>query len=292
MKVLEKKMDLYKVSYIKELLERHGFHFSKSMGQNFLIDESVPRRIVQLSHVGREHGVLEIGPGIGALTVQLSALAGKVVSVELDKKLRPLLEETLSGLSNSTVVMGDILKTDIGALAEEHFKGLEPCVCANLPYNITTPVMTKLIDTGIFSFITVMIQREVARRICAVPGSGDYGAFTVYVNYHMEPQLLFDVPPGCFMPQPKVTSSVIKLVRRDKPPAEVQDKALFFRVVRASFAQRRKTLLNGLSAAFPVSKEELQRVIEDCGFDPRVRGETLSIGEFAMVANRLVGALK
>ncbi len=285
-------MDLYKVSYIKELLERHGFHFSKSMGQNFLIDESVPRRIVQLSQVGREHGVLEIGPGIGALTVQLSALAGKVVSVELDKKLRPLLEETLSGLSNSTVVMGDILKTDIGALAEEHFKGLEPCVCANLPYNITTPVMTKLIDTGIFSFITVMIQREVARRICAVPGGGDYGAFTVYVNYHMEPQLLFDVPPGCFMPQPKVTSSVIKLVRRDKPPAEVQDKALFFRVVRASFAQRRKTLLNGLSAAFPVSKEELQRVIEDCGFDPRVRGETLSIGEFAMVANRLVGALK
>lgn len=285
-------MDLYKVSYIKELLGRHGFHFSKSMGQNFLVDESVPRRIAQMSGIDGSCGVLEIGPGIGALTVQLAPLAGKVVSVELDKKLQPLLEETLSGISNSTVVMGDILKTDIPKLVEEHFKGLEPCVCANLPYNITTPVLTKLIDCGLFSFITVMIQKEVARRICAGPGSGDYGAFTVYANYHMEPKLLFDVPPGCFIPQPKVTSSVIKLTRRAAPPADVRDEALFFKVVRASFAQRRKTLLNGLAAAFPLKKEVLEKVITDCGFDPRVRGETLSVTDFAAVSDMLGGVLK
>ena len=279
-------MDLCNPAEIKELLARHGFRFSKSMGQNFLIERSVPERIAEMSGIDESWGVLEIGPGIGALTVQLAQRAGKVVSVELDKALPPLLKESLAGCDNVKIISGDILKTDIYELVQSEFAGRRLCVCANLPYNITTPVLTKLMDTGLFEFLTVMIQKEVAKRITASPGAADYGAFTVYANYHSHPEILFDVSPSCFMPQPKVTSSVIKLTRREKPEC-VRDEKLFFKVVRASFAQRRKTMVNGLASVFPMTKEELTDIIKQCGFDEKVRGETLGIPEFALIANMI-----
>lgn len=279
-------MELCNPSEIKKLLNRHGFRFSKSMGQNFLINDNVPRRIVEMSGIDKSCGVLEIGSGIGALTVRLGENAGKVVSIEVDKSLLPLLAESLAGYDNIEIVMDDVLKTDVPALVREKLYGLTPCVCANLPYNITTPVLTKLMEPGIFETITVMIQKEVAKRITAAPGTADYGSFTVYANYHALPEILFDVPPSCFMPQPKVTSSIIKLARREKPEC-VTDEKLFFRVVRASFAQRRKTMVNGLSSAFPLPKEELCNILRECGFDERIRGENLGIPEFAAVAEKI-----
>ena len=210
-------MDLCNISDIKALLGRHGFHFSKSMGQNFLIASWVPEDMVAGAGVTRENGVLEIGPGIGPLTVRLSGAAAKVVAVELDRALLPVLAETLAGRDNVQVVPGDILKLDLAALVEREFSGLVPMACANLPYNITTPVLTALIDSGLFSAITVMIQREVAARICAAPGTSDYGSFSVYCQYHTLPELLFDVPPECFVPAPKVTSSVLSLIHISEP---------------------------------------------------------------------------
>ena len=281
-------MDLCDRNTIQSLLSRHGFRFSKSMGQNFLIQGWVPDGLVEGAGVSRENGVLEVGPGIGPLTVRLARAAAKVVAVELDRSLLPVLDETLAGLDNVEVLSGDILKLDIGALVEEKFPGLTPMACANLPYNITTPVLTALIDSGRFSRITVMIQREVARRICAAPGTPDYGAFSVYCQVHAGTELLFDVPPDCFLPAPKVTSSVLRLTPRPLP-AELEDEAFFFRVVRAAFAQRRKTLLNALGAAFggQVSKEELAGLLAGCGLPPDVRGERLGIPEFAALARAL-----
>ena len=281
-------MDLCNISDIKALLGRHGFHFSKSMGQNFLIASWVPEDMVAGAGVTRENGVLEIGPGIGPLTVRLSGAAAKVVAVELDRALLPVLAETLAGRDNVQVVPGDILKLDLAALVEREFSGLVPMACANLPYNITTPVLTALIDSGLFSAITVMIQREVAARICAAPGTSDYGSFSVYCQYHTLPELLFDVPPECFVPAPKVTSSVLRMVPK-APPAEVDDEAHFFRVVRAAFAQRRKTLANSLSASLGGScgKQAVARAIEACGLPAAVRGERLSISEFAALSRAL-----
>lgn len=282
-------MNLCNINEVKALLSRHGFHFSKSMGQNFLTAGWVPEEILSRSGIDESFGVLEIGPGIGALTVHLSRAAGRVVAVELDRSLMPVLDETLADCPNVEVVSGDILKLDIGDLVSSRFAGLRPAVCANLPYNITTPVLSALIDTGLFESITVMVQREVARRICAGAGAPDYGAFTVYVNFHTEPEILFDVPPDCFTPRPKVYSSVVKLRRRMEPPAAVGDKELFFRVVRASFAQRRKTLVNGLLSITgdKLSKEELTDIVQSCGFDGKVRGETLDIAGFARIADAL-----
>ena len=285
-------MDLCDINQIKALLARHGFRFSKSMGQNFLIQSWVPADIAHSSGAAPGKGVLEVGPGIGPLTRELSARADKVVSVELDKALYPILAETLADRDNVEIVPGDILKTDIAALAAEKFAGLDAIACANLPYNITTPAITALIEAGCFSAITVMIQREVARRICAAPGTADYGAFSLYCQYHAHCELLFDVPPDCFIPAPKVTSSVLRLVPRPAP-AEVEDADFFFRVVRAAFAQRRKTLLNGLTAAFgsAIPKEELARIITGCGLPESVRGERLGIPEFAALAKALRAAL-
>ena len=281
-------MEYCNLTALEALLRRHGFHFAKSMGQNFLIDAGVPRAIAEGSGVTEENGVLEIGPGIGALSHQLCRRAGKVVAVELDKRLPPILEETMADYDNFELVMGDIMKTDIAALAAEKFAGLDAIACANLPYNITTPAITDLIEAGCFSAITVMIQREVARRICAAPGTADYGAFSLYCQYHAHCELLFDVPPDCFIPAPKVTSSVLRLVPRPAP-AEVEDPDFFFRVVRAAFAQRRKTLLNGLTAAFgsTLSKEALAGIITGCGLPENVRGERLGIPEFAALAKAL-----
>lgn len=281
-------MDLCDIQQIKALLARHGFRFSKSMGQNFLIQSWVPRDIAEASGAGPDTGVLEIGPGIGPLTTQLAQRADRVVAVELDRSLQPILAETLADRPNVSVVYGDVLKTDLAALAAERFQGLRPLVCANLPYNITTPVITAFLEAGCFQTITVMIQREVARRICAAPGTGDYGAFSVFCQYHAQTELLFDVPPDCFLPAPKVTSSVLRLTPKE-PPAEVDDPEHFFRVVKAAFAQRRKTLLNGLSAAFgsQYSKEALSEMLADCGLPAGIRGERLGIPEFARLSKLL-----
>ena len=281
-------MDLCDIREIKSLLARHGFHFSKSMGQNFLIQSWVPRDIAAASGAGPGVGVLEIGPGIGPLTDRLAGLADRVAAVELDRSLLPVLAETMAGHDNVEIVPGDILKLDVPALVGEKLAGLTPIVCANLPYNITTPVLTALLEARCFASITVMIQREVARRICAAPGTPDYGAFSVYCQVHAGTELLFDVPPDCFLPAPKVTSSVLRLTPRPLP-SEIEDEAFFFRVVRAAFAQRRKTLLNALGAAFggQVSKEELAGLLAGCGLPPDVRGERLGIPEFAALARAL-----
>lgn len=282
-------MDLCNMKDIKALLGRHGFHFSKSMGQNFLIEGWVPQQIAEAAGGGSDVGVLEIGPGIGPLTTQLAKRCGKVVSVELDKTLLPVLAETLQDFSNVEIVSGDIMKVNIPDLISEKFNGLTPIACANLPYNITTPVITAMLEADCFESITVMIQREVALRICAGPGSSDYGAFSVFCQYHAQCERLFDVPPECFLPAPKVTSSVIRLTPCVKPEV-VEDETAFFRVVRAAFAQRRKTLLNALSASSfgaVYSKESLRNIIVECGLSEDVRGERLGIPEFAALAKKL-----
>ena len=281
-------MDLCDINQIKALLARHGFRFSKSMGQNFLIESWVPHDIAHASGAGAGKGVLEIGPGIGPLTRELSQRADKVVSVELDKALLPILAETLADRNNVEIISGDVLKADIPTLVQEKMAGLDPIACANLPYNITTPAITALIEAGCFSSITVMIQREVARRICAAPGTSDYGAFSRYCQYHAHCELLFDVPPECFIPAPKVTSSVLRLAPRPAPE-EVDDPDHFFLVVKAAFAQRRKTLLNGLAAAFgsQFSKGQLQTVLANCGLPADIRGERLGIDQFAQLSKAL-----
>lgn len=286
-------MDLCNINEIKALLARNGFRFSKSMGQNFLIQAWVPEDIAAASGAGPGTGVLEVGPGIGPLTRQLARRADKVVSVELDRALLPILKETLADCPNAEIVPGDILKTDIPALVGEKFAGLTAVACANLPYNITTPAITALIEAGCFASITVMIQREVALRICAAPGSSDYGAFSVFCQYHTQPELLFEVGPECFLPAPKVTSAVIRLVPRSAPPQNLVDDSFFFQVVRASFAQRRKTLLNGLSSAFGsrLSKDALRGAIEAAGLPADIRGERLGIPEFATLASALQNRL-
>ena len=285
-------MDLCNEREIKALLARHGFHFSKRMGQNFLIEGWVPREIAAASGADNTCGVLEIGPGIGPLTAALAQRAGRVVSVELDRTLLPILTETLAPFPNTEVVPGDVLKLDLPALVCDKLSGFTPIACANLPYNITTPAITALLDAGCFARITVMIQREVARRICASPGSPDYGAFSLFCQYHAATELCFDVGPECFLPAPKVTSSVVRLVPRPAP-TEVHDEAFFFQVIRAAFAQRRKTLLNALSAAFgsAMSKQALRQAITSCGLPESVRGERLGIPEFAALSDALKAGL-
>ena len=285
-------MDLCNINEIKSLLARHGFRFSKSMGQNFLIADWVPREIAKASGAHPDAGVLEIGPGIGCLTRELAGRAGKVVSVELDRSLLPILKETLAGRDNVEIIPGDILKLDIRQLVRNMpwFSGF--AACANLPYNITTPAITALIEAKCFFAITVMIQKEVALRVCAQPGSKDYGAFSVYCQYYTDPELLFEVPPDCFIPAPKVTSAVVRMVPRPAP-AEVDDPDHFFRVVKAAFAQRRKTLLNSLAASLgeQQTKEELAQAIAHCGLPPDIRGERLSILQFAQLSRILRGPL-
>ncbi len=279
-------MELTNIDVIKLLLNKHGFRFSKSMGQNFLTQAWVPEDIADSAGIDKATGVLEIGPGIGCLTQQLSLRAGKVVAVELDRTLEPMLSETLCGCDNTEVVFEDVLELNIPKLLQEKMPGMRHVVCANLPYNITGPAISKLLESRCFEQVTVMIQREVARRICARPGTGDYGAFTVFTNWYAEPEMLFDVPASCFIPQPKVTSSVIRLKCRTAPPVEVKSEALFMRVVKAAFAQRRKTLVNALAAGFgELSKESIEKCIINSGFDAKIRGEVLSIGDFAKIAN-------
>lgn len=281
-------MNLTDYNQIKELLARHDFRFSKSLGQNFLTASWVPEDIADSACLDGNTGVLEIGPGIGCLTEQLSKRAGKVVAVELDKTLMPLLSETLSGCDNTVVVFGDILKTDLGRIVEDDFAGMRPVVCANLPYNVTSPVLTKIVTSRLFDSVTVMIQREVARRICAGAGEKDYSSFGILMQWYMEPEILFDVPPSCFVPQPKVTSSVIRMTRREKPPVEVKDEKLMFSIIRAAFNQRRKTLVNAVSSGVPgIDKSRLEEALSACGLDPMIRGEAIAIEQFASVSDEL-----
>ena len=275
-------MDLCDLDTIRTLLGRHGFHFSKSMGQNFLIDPQVPYDIAAASQADEGCGVLEIGPGIGPLTAQLAQRAGKVVSVELDKSLLPVLAETMAPYPNVEIVPGDVMKLDLNALVAEKFSGLRPIVCANLPDNITTPVLTKLLECPTLEDFTVLIQKEVAQRLSAPQGSGDGGSFTLFLQYYMETELLFDVPREKFLPSPKVTSAVLRCVRRPRPAVEVEDEDFFFKVLRDAFLLRRKTLSNSLSSALPqFSKEEIQKAMERCGLAPTIRGEKLSLQNFA-----------
>lgn len=280
-------MELCSQREVRSLLERYGFHFSKSMGQNFLIESWVPQQTAEASGVTADMGVLEVGPGVGPLTEQLAKRAKKVVSVELDKRLLPVLAETLAEYPNVEIVPGDILKTDIQALCQEKLAGLPVVACANLPYNITTPVLTVFLTSGCFQSITVMIQKEVAQRICARAGSPEYGAFTVFCQYYADCQLLYDVPPSCFYPAPKVTSAVLHMAVREKPPETVSDPSLFFRVVRGAFGQRRKTLLNGLHAALGMEKEHLKQALLACDLPEAVRGEALDFAAFARLTQVL-----
>ena len=246
----------------------------------------MPEQIAESAGLDEKTGVLEIGPGIGCLTEKLAERAAKVVSVELDESLRPVLGETLAGFNNVELIFGDALKLSLRETAEEKFGGLRPVVCANLPYNVTTPLISSILQAEIFESVTVMIQKEVAERICARPGTADYGAFTLLVQRYAEPELLFTVPPGCFIPQPKVTSAVVRMKKRTSPPAEILDDAMLFRVIRAAFGMRRKTLTNALTAVSPrVSKAEIAKILTDCGYAPGIRGEVLSIGDFAKISN-------
>ena len=277
------------IHVMKPLLAQHGFHFSKAKGQNFLIASWVPESIARESGVTSDVGVLEIGPGIGPLTQQLCLNAGKVCAVELDNRLKPILDLTVGEFPNLEIIWNDVLKLDVPALVREKFAGLRPMACANLPYYITSPILTALLEAECFEAVTVMVQKEVAQRIAAKPGSPDYSAFTVFCQYYAEPELLFDVPPHCFLPAPKVTSAVITLRTRAERPWEILDQEIFFRTVRASFAMRRKKLSNGLASGFPeLGKAGAAEVIAAAGFDANVQGETLSIPEFARIANEIV----
>ena len=282
-------IEVCNIQVMKPLLAEHGFHFSKAKGQNFLVAPWVPERIAEDAGVDASAGVLEIGPGIGPLTQQLALRAGKVCAVELDKRLEPILARTVGEFSNLEILWEDVLKLDVPALVREKFSGLRPMACANLPYYITSPILTALLEAECFDSVTVMVQKEVAQRIAAKPGTEDYSAFTVFCQYYSEPKILFDVPAHCFMPQPKVTSAVICLKTRQQRPWEILDEAVFFRTVRASFAMRRKKLQNGLASGFPeLGKAGAGEIIAACGLDENVRGETLSIAQFAQLANEIV----
>ena len=280
-------MDLTNYTEITALLRRHGFHFSKAMGQNFLTAAWVPERIAEEAGLDDRVGVLEIGPGVGCLTEQLSARAGKVLCLELDRKLESVLAETLAGKNNVDIVFVDAVKADLPALCREHLGDRPWKVCANLPYNVTSPLLTALLEAECFESITVMVQREVAQRICAAPGTGDYGAFTLLADWYAVPELLFTVPPHCFVPQPKVTSAVVRLQRRTAPAAAVEDRAWFFRVVRAAFNQRRKTLPNALSAGLGLDRAAAAAAMEAVGLSPLLRGEALSLEDFARLSNAI-----
>ena len=286
-------IEVCNIQVMKPLLSEHGFHFSKAKGQNFLIAPWVPQSIAEDAGVDETAGVLEIGPGIGPLTQQLCLRAKKVCAVELDKRLEPILEKTVGEFDNLEIIWDDVLNQDVPALVAEKFHGLRPMACANLPYYITSPILTALLEADCFDSVTVMVQKEVAQRIAATPGSEDYSAFTVFCQYYAEPKLLFDVPAHCFLPQPKVTSAVIQLKVRKERNWDILDEKIFFRTVRASFAMRRKKLSNGLASGFAeLGKAGAAEVIAAAGFDANVRGETLSIPDFAKIANEITRYLK
>ncbi len=273
-----------------EILQKYDFHFQKKFGQNFLIDTHVLERIVESSNITKDDFVLEIGPGIGTMTQYLCEHAGKVMAVEIDKNLLPILADTLKEYDNVTVVNEDILKLDIGKIAQEYNNGRPIKVVANLPYYITTPIIMALFESHVpLASVTVMVQKEVAERMQAGPGTKDYGALSLAVQYYSEAEITANVPPNCFMPRPKVGSAVIRLTCHQEPPAKVVDEKFFFRVIRASFNQRRKTLQNGLGndAGLPVTKQQTAEALRQMGLSETIRGEALSLEQFAELSNIL-----
>ena len=277
-----------------EIIQKYEFMFQKKFGQNFLIDTHVLEKIISAAGITKNDCVLEIGPGIGTMTQYLAENAGHVVAVEIDRNLIPILKETLADYDNVTVINEDILRVDIKALAEEYNGGKPIKVVANLPYYITTPIIMGLFESGVpIDNITVMVQKEVADRMKEGPGSKDYGALSLAVQYYAEPEIVANVPPNCFIPRPNVGSAVIRLTRHKEMPVEVKDPALMFKIIRASFNQRRKTLQNGLGNApeLPYTKEQIAAAIAEMGLTPTIRGEALSLAQFAQLSDSL-GAMK
>ncbi len=275
------------IGYIRDLLDRHGFHFSKKLGQNFLINPSVCPRMAEACGATPDSGVLEIGPGIGVLTRELALRAGKVVAVELDDRLPPVLAETLAGQDNVTIVQGDCMKLDLAAIIRESFGDRPVSVCANLPYYITSPILMMLLESRLpVDSITVMVQREAAQRLCAAPGTRQAGAVTLAVQYYAQAETLFTVSRGSFLPAPNVDSAVIRLTVRREPPCAVRDERQMFRLIRAGFGQRRKTLLNSLTAA-GFGKDTLAVALSAAGIDPTARAEQLTLPQFAALSDAL-----
>ncbi len=270
---------------IRDVMERHGFTFSKSLGQNFIVNPSVCPRIAQEGGAAPGVGVIEIGAGIGVLTAELACRADKVVCVEIDRRLLPILAETLAEFSNITIVNADVMKTDLAALIAREFPGMEVVVCANLPYYITSPILMSLLEQRLpIRSITVMVQKEAAQRICAQPGTRDSGAISAAVRYYSQPWVLFPVSRGSFLPAPEVDSAVIRLDLHPTPPVAVADEATLFRVIRGAFGQRRKTVLNTLSAALELPKEETRALLEQAGVPATARAEALTLEQFAAIA--------
>jgi len=277
-------MDLCDYKQIQALLQAEGFHFSKAKGQNFLTEKWVPARIADSCGLDENTGVMEIGTGVGCLTEQLALRAGKVLAFEVDEQLKPVLAMTLAPYDNIEVVFGDVMRRDLPRELESSLPGMRHVLCANLPYSITTPVLTKIYESRCFDTVTVMVQREVADRMCAAPGQKDYGAFTLLTQWYAEPETLFAVGPECFIPRPKVTSAVVRMKMRKAPPADCDEK-LFFRLVRAAFNMRRKTLVNALDGV--CGKETARAAVLACGFSETVRGEALSLADFAALTNAI-----
>ncbi len=274
---------------IKEILTRHGFHFSKALGQNFLINPTVCPRMAEASGAGECRGVIEVGPGIGVLTWELAQVAPKVAAIELDERLFPVLEETLSQCSNVTVVPGDVMKLDLHQLIDQEFDGGPVCVCANLPYYITSPVILRLLEEKLpLTSITVMVQKEAAQRLCAAPGTRECGAVSVAVHYRSKPQMLFSVGRGSFLPPPKVDSAVIRLDLLQEPPVQVEDENWFFQVSRSAFAQRRKTAANSISATLHLPKPQVETALVAAGAQENVRAERLTLEQLGELSNQLL----
>ncbi len=281
-------MELSNIGNIKEILGKHGFTFSKSLGQNFLVNPSVCPRMAEYSGADKGVGVIEVGPGIGVLTCELAKRADKVVSVELDKRLLPVLDETLSEFDNIKIVNDDILKIDLNKLIADEFEGMKVVVCANLPYYITSPVIMKLLEDKLpIKALTVMVQKEAAQRICAEVGTRQSGAVTVAVNYYAKPQMLFGVSAGSFMPAPKVDSAVIRLDILEKPSVTVENEKLFFKIIKSAFGQRRKTLPNSLSSGLSISKTEAITAMDNANIPQNYRAEQLTMEQFASITNEM-----
>ena len=282
--------NLTDIGTIKKLLERHGFRFSKALGQNFLINPSVCPRMAAACGADKETGVLEIGPGIGVLTRELAHTAGRVASIELDERLLPVLSETLAEEDNVQIIQGDVMKLDLAALIREQFPSMRVVVCANLPYYITSPILMLLLESRLpVEAVTVLVQKEAAQRLCAAPGTRECGAVTLAVQYYAQAEMLFQVSRGSFMPAPNVDSAVMRLTIRKEPPCRVQDERLLFRLIRAAFGQRRKTLSNSLTGA-GIGKEEALAALNMAGISPQARAEELTLDQFAALADAVSNA--
>jgi 16S rRNA (adenine1518-N6/adenine1519-N6)-dimethyltransferase len=281
-------MDLSDLNTVRAVLARHGFHFSRSLGQNFIVDPGVCPKMADLCGASKETGVLEVGPGFGVLTKELSARAAKVVAVELDRSLEPVLKETLAGCANVRLVWGDVMKLDLRDLIRDEFGGMDVAVCANLPYYITSPVVMRILEEKLpVSALTVMVQEEAAGRLCAEPGTRACGAVSISVQYYSEPKILFGVPRSCFYPQPNVDSAVIRLDIRKTPPVSVREEREFFALVRTAFCQRRKTAVNAISAGLSLPKERVADAFARAGISPTARAERLTMSQLAKLTDLL-----